>query len=272
VRIPSFAYPEDAARALAHAVRYAAWRVRPEGTTPQVDADREGADALLRRALERGASWLEPGEVAQLFRCYGLPIVETREVRTPDDVAAAADAVGAPVAIKAVAPALVHKSDAGGVRLDVRGGEAARRAANEMAAAVRARGHELVGYVVQPMIAPGVELILGMVQDPTFGPVIACGAGGTTAELIRDVAVGLSPLTDVDARQMLRSLKTFPLLDGYRGAPKCDVGRVEDALLRLSAMVERHPEIAELDANPLLVHADDATIVDARVRIAKPLQ
>jgi acetyl coenzyme A synthetase (ADP forming)-like protein len=270
VRIPSFAYPEDAARALAHAVRYAAWRAQPEGAVPQVSADRNEADALLRCALDRGASWLEPGEVAQLFRCYGLPIVETREVRTPDDVAAAADAVGGPVALKAVAPALVHKSDAGGVRLHLQGGESARRAAIAMADAVRAHGHDVAGYIVQPMIAPGVELILGMVQDPTFGPVIACGAGGTTAELMRDVAVGVSPLTDADARQMLRSLRTFPLLDGYRGAAKCDVARIEDALMRLSAMVERHPEIVELDANPLVARTDEVTIVDARVRIARP--
>jgi len=97
--------------------------------------------------------------------------------------------------------------------------------------------------------------------------VVACGAGGTTAELLRDVAVGVAPLTDSDAKDMLRSLRTFPLLDGYRGAPKCDVARIEEALLRLSAMVERHPEIVELDANPLVARPDGVVIVDARVRI-----
>ena len=137
-----------------------------------------------------------------------------------------------------------------------------------MADAVRASGHAPTGFVVQPMAPKGVELLLGVVQDATFGPVIACGAGGVTAELLKDVAVGVAPLTDRDARDMVRSLKTFPLLDGFRGSPKCDVSAVEDALLRLSAMVERHPEIAELDANPLIARPDGALIVDARVRVA----
>jgi len=137
-----------------------------------------------------------------------------------------------------------------------------------MADAVREGGHAPTGFVVQPMAPKGIELLLGVVQDPTFGPVIACGAGGVTAEVLKDVAVGVAPLTDRDARDMVRSLRTFPLLDGFRGAPKCDVSAIEDALLRLSAMVERHPEIAELDANPLISRPDGALIVDARVRIA----
>jgi acyl-CoA synthetase (NDP forming) len=110
-------------------------------------------------------------------------------------------------------------------------------------------------------------MLLGVVHDHSFGPVIACGAGGTTAELIKDVSVRITPLTDVDAHEMVTSLKTFPLLDGYRGAPRCDVAAIEDVLLRLSAMVERHAEIAELDCNPLIAGPAGALIVDARVRI-----
>lgn len=268
VRIPSFAYPEDAARSLAHAVHYAAWRSRADGAVPRVEVREDEARAIIQRALDRGTSWLAPAEVAGLFECYGLPIVTSREVATPEEAAAIAAASTAPLALKAVAPSLVHKSDAGGVRLGIVGGDAMLREARAMRDEVRARGHELSGFLLQPMVAPGVELILGMVQDPTFGPVLACGAGGTTAELLRDVAVGVAPLTDSDAHDMLRSLRTFALLDGYRGAPKCDVARIEDALLRLSVMVERHPEIAELDANPLVAHPDDVVIVDARVRIA----
>jgi acyl-CoA synthetase (NDP forming) len=113
----------------------------------------------------------------------------------------------------------------------------------------------------------GVELIIGVVNDHSFGPVLACGAGGTTAELINDVAVRITPISDDDARQMLRSLRTFPLLDGYRGAPRCDVDAVEEILLRVGAMVEQHPEIVELDCNPVIVGPDGAVIVDARVRV-----
>jgi acyl-CoA synthetase (NDP forming) len=117
------------------------------------------------------------------------------------------------------------------------------------------------------MAPPGVELLVGVVHDHSFGPVVACGAGGTTAELIKDVSIRITPLTDVDAHEMLRSLKTFPLLDGYRGAPRCDLGAVEEVLLRVGLMVDSHAEIVELDCNPLIAGPDGAVIVDARVRL-----
>jgi len=121
---------------------------------------------------------------------------------------------------------------------------------------------------VPPMTPAGVEMIVGVVHDESFGPVLACGAGGTNAGLIQDVAVRITPLTDLDAGEMVRSLKTFPLLDGYRGAPPCDVAAIEDVLLRVSAMVQAHPEIAELDCNPLIAGPQGAMIVDARLRVA----
>ena len=117
------------------------------------------------------------------------------------------------------------------------------------------------------MAAAGVELLVGVVHDASFGPVIACGAGGTAVELLKDVAVRITPLTDLDAAEMVRSLATFPLLAGYRGAPKADVAALEDLLLRVSAMVEAHPEIAELDCNPVRVLSDGVVVVDARVRV-----
>ena len=267
VHIPSFAYPEDAARALAHALRYARWRSRPEGVVPRFDVRADDADAIVSRARARGGGWLAADEVVALFGCYGLPLVATRVVSTAEAAAGAAAELAGPVALKVVAPTLVHKTDVGAVRLGLAAQDVYREA-RSMADAVRAAGHAPTGFVVQPMAPMGVELLLGVVQDATFGPVIACGAGGVTAELLKDVAVGVAPLTDRDARDMVRSLKTFPLLDGFRGAPRCDVSAVEDALLRLSAMVERHPEIAELDANPLVARRDGALIVDARVRIA----
>lgn len=267
VGIPSFAYPEDAARALAHAVRYARWRARPAGTVPRFEVRSDEADVLLSRVAARGDAWLSPDEVATLFACYSLPLSPSRTVATPEAAAAAAEAFGGPVALKIVAPTLVHKSDVGAVRLGLIASEVVA-AANDLASRVRARGHVPIGFLVQPMAPKGVEMLLGVVQDPTFGPVVACGAGGVTAELLKDVAVGVAPLTEQDAHDMLHSLRTFPLLDGFRGAGKCDVAAVEGALLRLSAMVERHPQILEIDANPLVAHVGGAVIVDARVRIA----
>lgn len=271
VRIPSFSYPEDAARALAHVVRYARWRARPEGTLPRFVAREEEAAAIVRTALARAAGWLAPEEVGRLFACYGLPLVATHFAATPEEAGSIAAKLGGPVALKAVAPSLLHKSDAGGVRLSLAGAVEVRSHARDMAEAVRASGHDVSGFLVQPMAPRGVELLVGMVNDPAFGPVVACGAGGTAVELLKDVAVGVAPLTDRDASEMVRSLRTFPLLDGYRGAAKCDVRAVEDALLRVSAMVERHPEIAELDANPLVALPDGAIIVDARVRVEAPV-
>jgi acyl-CoA synthetase (NDP forming) len=185
----------------------------------------------------------------------------------PMRLSRAAAELGGSVALKAIASGLVHKSDVGGVVLGLDGSEAVRIGALQIEAAVRRAGHELEGLIVQPMVPEGVELIVGVVNDHSFGPVLACGAGGTTAELIKDVAIRITPVTDVDAHEMLRSLQTFPLLDGYRGAPRCDIAAIEDVLLRVSAMVEAHPAIAELDLNPLVAAVHGVMIVDARVRV-----
>ena len=162
---------------------------------------------------------------------------------------------------------MIHKSDAGGVRLGLDGAEAVGGAAAAIEADVERAGYKLDALVVQPMSPPGVELIVGVAGDPSFGPVLVCGGGGTTAELVKDVAVRITPVSERDAHEMLRELRTFPLLDGYRGAPRCDLEAIEDVLLRISALVDAHPEIAELDLNPLVASADGATILDARIRV-----
>ena len=161
----------------------------------------------------------------------------------------------------------MHKSDAGAVLTDLapEAGGARRRA--EIAKSVKQAGFELEGFLVQAMVPAGVELIVGVVQDRAFGPLIACGAGGTSTELLGDIAVRLTPLTDLDAAEMLRSLRLFPLLDGYRGAPRCDIAALEELLLRVSALVEDHPEIAEMDLNPVIALPGGPLVIDARVRI-----
>jgi acyl-CoA synthetase (NDP forming) len=206
--------------------------------------------------------------VARLLGCYGLPLIETRAVHGVGEAVLAAEQLFGPVALKAVCAGLQHKSDAGGVRVGLQGAAEVAAAAQAIAASVAATGLELEGLIVQPMAPAGVELLLGVVHDESFGPVIVCGAGGTNTEILGDVAVRITPLTDLDAGEMLRSLRSFTLLQGYRGSPPCDVGSVEDALLRLSAMVEQHPEIAELDANPLVCSPAGSVIVDARIRLA----
>jgi acetyl coenzyme A synthetase (ADP forming)-like protein len=266
--IPAYAFPEDAARALACAVGYGLWRAQPRGEVPTFsDLRSEEAAAVLATALARRRGWLEPSDVAHLLDCYGVAMPPYEVVRTPAEAGEAANRIGGEVAIKAVAPSLLHKSDVGAVGLGLSGGAAVRAAAERMADRVQQAGHELRGLLVQQMAPAGVEMLVGVVHDPLFGPVVACGAGGVQAELLKDVAVRITPLTDRDAPQMIRSLRTFPLLDGFRGTPKSDVGALEDVVLRVGALVENHPEIAEMDCNPVIVSPRGALVVDARVRV-----
>src|SRR5579859_3976051 len=266
--IPHYPFPEDAAHALSLAARYSTWRAMPEEevVTPE-GIDRDPATAVIASALADDPGWMDPSRVRDLLSAYGIPLVETAIAATAQEAGREARRMDAPVALKAIAPGLLHKSDAGAVKLNLRGAHAVEAAAAEMAARLGAAGSQVTGYQVQRMAEPGVEMLVGVVQDQHFGPVLACGAGGTATELVKDVAVRITPITRGEAARMVRSLKTFPLLDGYRGAPRTDVASLEDVLLRVSALVEGHPEIAEMDLNPLIVSPRGAVAVDARVRV-----
>jgi acetyl coenzyme A synthetase (ADP forming)-like protein len=268
--IPAFSFPEDAARAIGHAARYGAWREAPAGAIPEFP-ERRGDEAagVIAAALGSGESWLAPPAVAALLDCYGLHPPASRFAADAAGAARAAAELDGPVALKAIATGLVHKSDIGAVVTGLLASQV-RRAASKMARSVKEAGFELEGFLVQAMAPAGVELIVGVVQDRAFGPLIACGAGGTSTELLGDIAVRLTPLSDLDAGEMLRSLRLFPLLDGYRGAPRCDIAALEELLLRVSALVEDHPEIAEMDLNPVIALATGPLVIDARVRVEAP--
>jgi acyl-CoA synthetase (NDP forming) len=269
VNIPSYAFPETAAIALARAARYRQWRDRTETAAPSFeDIRKDEASGVVADALCRGDGWLSPEEIAVLMSCYGLPLVEQRIVASADEAAVAAEEIGGQVVLKAIAPAVIHKTEAGAVRLGLEGAEQVRTAAREMFERLSAAGQSPTGFLVQRMARKGVEMLVGVVHDPQFGSVVACGAGGVQVELLRDVSVRLTPLSQEDASEMIRSLKTYPLLTGFRGAPVCDVSALENALLRVSAMVEDIPQISELDCNPLVVHERGATILDARIRVS----
>ena len=194
-------------------------------------------------------------------------MAEWRLVSSPEAAGAAAAEFDGPVALKAVAPGVLRKREAGGVVLSLVGSAAVEAAATSMAASLAAGGHPVDGFFVQRMVTGGVEMLAGVVHDRMFGPVIACGAGGSEIALLKDVAVRITPLTDRDASEMVRSLAIFPLLEGYRDAPREDVAALEETLLRVSALVEAHPEIAEMDCNPVIVLPEGAVVVDARIRI-----
>ncbi len=263
-----FAYPEDAARALSRVVRHVDWRSRPRGSPPAfADARPDEAAALIAGALEAGG-WLDPGAVMRLLGCYGIEMPEWRMAADREEVAEAAREIGGPVAVKAAGPAVVHKTELGAVRTGLESAAEAADAAAAIDGALAAAGVNREALLVQSMVEPGVEMLIGVVADPMFGPVLACGAGGTQAELLGDVAVRVCPIVAEEAGEMVSSLKTFPLLTGYRGAPAVDLDALEDLLLRVGAMVEAHREIVELDLNPVIASSAGATAVDARVRVS----
>jgi acyl-CoA synthetase (NDP forming) len=267
--IPSFSYPEQAAIALAHATAYGVWRERSEGEVPElVGLQEDEATAILAIALERGEGWLTHDEVTRLLRCYGLPVAREVTATTPEEAGEAAAEFTGPIALKAIGP--VHKTEVGAVRLGLPPDHRVRDEAQAMAERIAAAGDSCEGFVLQEMVGKGVEMLVGVVVDPLFGPVVACGAGGTAVELTRDVAVRVAPLTDIDAKEMVSSLATAPLLEGFRGAPPADVPALLDVIHRVSAMSLVHPAIAEMDLNPAIVMSHGAAVVDARVKVRVP--
>ena len=271
--IPCFQFPEDAARALAKAAERGQWLGRPQGEVAELAGIRqEEAAALLAQALTQGPRWLTIQESTRLLECYGLPLATAGVVHTPTEAGELAERLGGKVALKAIAPNLLHKTEAGAVRLGLAGSAQVISAAADMAHAIQTAGHPLEGFLVQRMASGIAELLVGVVHDPSFGPVVAVGAGGTSVELLGDVTVRLAPLTGRDAAEALRELRSFPLLDGWRGAPVADQQALEEVLVRVGQLADHHPEIAELDCNPVIASPHGATIVDVRIRIEMPPQ
>ena len=181
--------------------------------------------------------------------------------------------MGGKIALKAVAPGLVHKTDAGAVRLDLTGKEKTEEAAKAILKQIESAGLKGAGFIIQPMVESGVEMLVGVTHDPVFGPIVVCGAGGVLVEMLKDVVVRITPLTSQDTSEMVRSLKTFPLLNGYRGGPCYDVKALEQLILRVGALVEDIHEIGELDLNPVIVlpEGQGVSLVDARIRVAEAI-
>ncbi|HEY0811142.1 MAG TPA: acetate--CoA ligase family protein, partial [Longimicrobiales bacterium] len=249
-------------------VQYGEWLARPQPEPVRFsDVDGDRGASIIAHALSRGNTWLDPEEVRALLQCYGIAMLEQRVTNSPSEAAAVAAEWRRPVALKAIAPSLLHKSDAGGVLLNLKSDDV-QGAAQDMEQRLRAGGHSPVRFLIQPMAQPGAEMLIGMVQDPRFGPLVACGAGGVAVELLKDVAVRLAPLSLQDAQEMLQELKTFPLLHGYRGAPPKDTNALIDILLRVGQLAEDAVQVVEMDLNPVLVHESGASVVDARIRIA----
>ena len=255
--VTPFAYPESAARSLGRVAERAEWLRRPQGRLPEIPR----VDVVAARAVVAGAAdrWLTPDETRRLLDAYSLPLVPERRAESVDATVAAAAELGFPVVVKSAVPG-VHKTEIGGVALDLRDEDAVRVAAARI-------GPPLL---VQPLVRGGVELLVGAVNDPVFGPLVALGPGGTFAELIGDAGFRLAPLTDVDAEELVSAGKAGLLVDGFRGAVPADRQAVVDVVLRIGLLIADLPEVAEVDLNPVIAGAEGCIAVDARIRCAPP--
>jgi acetyl coenzyme A synthetase (ADP forming)-like protein len=272
-KVPAYEFPEAAARVLGKAAQYADWRSQPLGVVPDFDdLDVPAARAICRKALaERGDGWLSAEEVHELLSSFRLPLQPGGVARTADEAATLAQRIGFPVAVKLASRTLVHKTEAGGVRLNLSDADAVSRAFQEIHDRLKSEGQldAMEGVLVQRMVAGGAEVMIGVTQDALFGPLIAFGLGGIHVEILADVCFRVTPLTDRDAAEMVRSIRGTKLLDGYRGYPPADRPAIEEVLLRISRLVEEVPEISGLDLNPIfaLPPGEGCRIVDARIQV-----
>ena len=265
--IPAYLFPESAAKVLAKAANYAEWRAKPLASVPGFpDLQTQEARRIVEHAIEaRGECWLSATEAQRVLSAFGIPQAPGGLARTSEEAVQIAARVGFPVAMKLASQRVLHKSDIGAVRLNVEGEAAVRKAFEE----IQQEGME--GIVVQSMIRSGVELMIGVTEDPLFGPLIAFGLGGVYVEILADVCFRVTPLTDDDAHEMVRGIRGYRLLEGYRGHAPANVAAIEQVLLRISRMVEEIPEIKELDLNPIfaLPPGRGCAVVDARIRVAR---
>jgi acyl-CoA synthetase (NDP forming) len=208
-------------------------------------------------------------ESKELLVKAGIPVIEARLARTAKESMALSREIGFPVVLKIASPDVVHKSDVGGVKLGLANATQVGRAYGEIISAVRQKLPQarIEGVSIQKMARPGVELIIGMSQDPQFGPVLMFGLGGILVEIIKDVSFRLVPVTSRDAGQMIKEIKGFPLLEGYRGSEPVDIGKLEELIVKISGFIENNPQIKELDLNPVYGYRDSVIAVDARIVI-----
>jgi len=269
--IPSFAFPEDAAIALSAAARYGAWRRKPRGKFETLTAfERDAVRAVIDRVVEGadGPRWLGNEDLSTVLRAARIPFAESVDVRTADAVAAAGR-LGYPLVVKVSSPAVLHKSDVGGVILGVESDESLAEAIATLSRRMEAAGHRLERVLLQRQVIGGVESLVGVTVDAVFGPLLVVGMGGVLVELLGDASFHLTPVSDLDAREMIDRLRSRALFDGFRGAEPADRDALVHLVLRVSALVEAVPELVELDLNPVkvLARGAGAVAVDGRMRV-----
>ena len=275
--IPNYVFPEEASRTMAAMIKYSENMKPHEGRRREIFRlleDQEKAAAVIAAKLSgRKEYFMTEKEAHELLMCYGFPLLKSRLVRDPSELASAIEEVGFPAVMKLDSPDILHKSDAGGVRLGIKSQEQAEKAFHEIiASAKRYRPSALIrGILLQQMAREGVEVILGSTRDPRFGPICMFGLGGIFVEALKDVTFRLAPMWETSAEIMVRSIRAYRVLQGIRGKPAADIKAAKLSILRLSAMVANHPEIAELDINPLILYpeGEGCVVADARIILSR---
>jgi acetyltransferase len=271
--IPHYVFPEIAAKVMARLTQYGWWVRRPlTGIKKFEDVDKKKVEAILKKAQQEGRKFLPEPESYALLQAYGFPLASYALVRTEEECLEQAERLGFPVVLKVVSPQILHKIDVGGVRLNIEDREHALKAYREMMTSIKQKmpEAEIWGVLVQKMIKGGKETILGLKRDPLFGPVIMFGLGGVYVEATRDVSFRIAPLRELTAARMIREIRGYRILEGFRGEERSDVEKIEECLKRLSQLALDFPEINELDINPLIVlsQGKGALVVDARILLS----
>jgi acetyltransferase len=267
--IPHYQFPENAARAMAAMADFSEWSRRPQGEVRRFDDTRpEAVRAIIARARSRNPVFVSEPEGHEILQAYGLPVPGFRLTRTVDEALAAAKVIGYPLVVKVVSPDILHKTDFGGVRVNVTDDARLRTDYAELLQAVRARkpDADIWGVLVQQMAPKGTETILGMKRDPSFGPLLMFGLGGVLVEVLKDVMFRVAPVNDLSAESMVTGIKAARILQGFRGEPPRDAAAVKEAIQRLSQLVTDFGDFDEIDVNPLVVYEQGrgATVLDAR--------
>ncbi|MFH0778719.1 MAG: acetate--CoA ligase family protein [Candidatus Eisenbacteria bacterium] len=273
---PFYRFPEAAAMVCAELYNYYLWQQRPEGKVRAFDVDKATVTAIFDARIEKGGGYLDQVESFDVLKAYGFPICGARLVKDIDEVRVAAEQIGYPVVLKMAGRDIIHKSDIGGVMLDIKDEKELVWAFLEMKRLLARRGLESKAetFLLQEMSPPGKEIILGMSLDPKFGPILAIGTGGKYVEVLKDVTFGVTPLTDLDAKEMLESMRGYALLKGVRGEPPVCIDVAVECLERLAQLVADFPQIREIDVNPMILtpRSEECRVVDVRIRVEQPAE
>jgi acetyltransferase len=267
--IPVFRFPEDTAKAFGALYRFSNWLNRQHLALFSFDHDREKAGAIIADCLAKGKTRIGELEGNEILKCYGFNVLPTRLATSEEEALRIAEDMGFPVVMKISSAQILHKSDANGVKVGMKNGKDVRSAFKEILQNAAAYDPKAIidGVIVQQFAPPGDEVILGVSRYPVFGPLLMFGFGGIFVEVLKDVAFRLAPIQRNEARRMIRSIKSIKLLEGFRGKPPSDITAIEKDMVRLSDLSVHHPEIMEMDINPLRVHGDGkgTTVADCRM-------